>query len=149
MNQYLVHLKKKIRPIYGYAFLLSAGTLALTATVKTASTDTVVATPSPIAVVASEPAKPAPVPELWAPDLASLKTSALAFGSTLTEVKVRVDALNQQGRVPPPELINAFGQADQIVGIIEQAQALSDLNGMDAGAIMLKISQDINKYSQY
>jgi hypothetical protein len=149
MNQYLAHLKKKIRPIYGYAFLLSAGTLALTATVKTASTDTVVATPPPIGIIASEPAKPASVPELWAPDLGSLKASAKTFKNALTETKVRVDALNQQGRVPPPELINAFGQADQIVGIIEQAQALSDLNGMDAGAIMLKISQDINKYSAY
>jgi hypothetical protein len=135
-------LKKRIHPVLGYAFLFGAGVLSLNQTM-------IVAQPA-------EPQSPAPVlaqaalsPVYTPADLPTLKAAAKDFAAELVAIKASANALEKQGRMPPPELYDAIGEGEQLIGIINQAATLKDLDGLDAGKKLQAIGKKISDNSRF
>ena len=137
-------LKKKLHPLLSYAALLGVGAIAVSSTGSITGANTENAVIMPIVAPETAPTKPA------APaDLAALKASATEFATQLTIIKSQVSELEKYGRTPSPALTNAIAQGDRLVGAIEQAQTLTDINEPDAATKLQSIGAAIAANSKF
>ncbi len=135
-------LKKRIHPLLGYAFVMSAGILGINRTAVLIDDEPL--TP-PLPVVETAVARQKSVP----PDFPTLKEAARLFSAQLAETKTQALSAQSEGRRPPPELFDAIGQGEQLCAMIEASQSGENLNGTDAVGQMLAIAKRISDNSKF
>lgn len=146
----LIHpvFKKKLPPLFGYAFLLSAGTIAITsssALMGPEQTPINITAPAPIEAAVKTAGEPR---ESWPQDLASLKKSTIEFDTQLSTIKSMVATLEKAGRIPPQKLYDSIGKADQLIALINQAQTIEDI-GFNAADRLESIAAEIAANSKF
>jgi len=137
-------LKKRLHPFLSYAALLGIGAIAVSSTGSLVGANTENKVTVPVVAPVSALAKPA------APtDLAALKASATEFAAQLSIIKNQVAELEKYGRSPAPALMDAIGQGDQLVAIIEQAQTLNDIGEPNPASKLQSIGAAIAANSKF
>jgi hypothetical protein len=137
-------LKKKLHPFLSYATLIGVGAIAVSSTGSLVGVNTENTVIMPIVAAETAPLK-STTPE----NLVALKTSATEFASQLSIIKSQIGELEKYGHNPPPALIDAIDQGDQLVATIEQAQTLKDIGDFDAASRLQSIGAAIAANSKF
>jgi len=137
-------LKQRLHPFISYAALLGVGAIAISSSGSLVGANTENTIVAPIAATQTTSAKPA-----TPTNLVALKASATEFAAQLTIIKSQVAELEKYGRSPAPALMDAIGQGDQMVAIIEQAQTLNDIGEPNPAAKLQSIGAAIAANSKF
>ncbi len=137
-------LKKHLHPFLSYAALLGVGAIAVSTTGSLAGANTETAAVPAIVAPAHHAAKPA-----TADDLDKLKTAAAEFAAQLSVIKSQVAELEKYGRVPPPALMSAIDQGDQLVASIVNAQTMAEINDPSPATSLQAIGSSIAANSKF